>query len=254
MNIQETFGIGLPDELPKGEFVAGIECELEGVALPIPIEGFFIEKDGSLRGNGYEYISIPFTKVALLEKFKELHSRLEFIKGEDPFSPRTSTHVHVNCAFLGFKEVRTIVLLYALFEEFFFMMVKPIRRDNIHCVPLTETHLPNLYRRGLDGMVDRWHKYTALNIKPLREIGTIEFRHLHGTGDVAELSRWLDVLERLWLLGQRVEINTKTLTNKQHIQMWFSDIFAGAPSILAYRESLFDIIKNSLIDVKFSTI
>lgn len=256
MNIAESWGLGFNfDCCTSKSFVAGVECELEGVINPHDCpSGFKVDKDGSLRGNGYEFISHPFYKDQLLERFRTLHNVLEFYKEEDPFSVRTSTHVHINCAMLEPKQIKNIILLYALFEEFFFMMVKPIRRDNIHCVPLTETHLPNLYRRDLGGMVDRWHKYTALNIKPLKELGTIEFRHLHGTGDVGEFAVWLQVLENLWTLGQRVVIDAKALNKKDLIETWFNAIFAPAPVITAYRASLFDIIRNSLIDVKFSTV
>lgn len=256
MNIAEAWNLQFDFECcTSKEFVAGVECEIEGVVNPeVAPNGFKVDKDGSLRGHGYEFISFPFPKDRLIEKFKTLHDRLDFYKTEEPFSVRTSTHVHVNCAMLEPKHIKNIILLYALYEEFFFMMVKPIRRDNIHCVPLTETHLPNLYRRDLNGMVDRWHKYTALNIKPLKELGTIEFRHLHGTGDVEEFTVWLQVLENLWNLGQRVTIDAKVLNKKELLDLWFAAIFAPAPAILAYRHSLFDITRNSLIDVKFSVI
>lgn len=257
MNIAENWGLHFDYECcTSTRFVAGVECEIEGVRNPHDCpKGFKVDKDGSLRGDhGYEFISNPFPKDQLLERFGTLQKVLEFYPEEDPFSFRTSTHVHINCAMLEPKQIKNIILLYALFEEFFFMMVKPIRRDNIHCVPLTETHLPNLYRRDLAGMVDRWHKYTALNIKPLKELGTIEFRHLHGTGDTNEFATWLQILENLWTLGQRVVIDTKALNKKDLIEMWFGSIFSPAPAIMAYRASLFDIIRNSLIDVKFSTI
>lgn len=253
--VAERWGLGFDyDCCTSKQFVAGVECEIEAVMNPQAFDGFNVDKDGSLRDNGYEFISYPFPKDDLLKVFTNLHKRLEFDGVHDPFSFRTSTHVHINCATLESKQVKNIILLYALFEEFFFMMVKPIRRDNIHCVPLTETHLPTLYRRDLEGMVDRWHKYTALNVKPLRELGTIEFRHLHGTGDVQEFTRWLSVLENLWTLGQRVVIDAKALSNKDLIESWFSAIFSPVPPILAYRASLFDIIRNNLLDVKFSTI
>lgn len=131
------------------------------------------------------------------------------------------------------------------------MMAKPVRRNNIHCVPLTETAMPALYKKPLPMLVKAWHKYTALNLKRLVDLGTMEFRHLHGTGDVQEFNTWLSVLENLWKLCQRTTISEATL-NKQNILEWFETIFSGAPTILAYRTTLFDIIRNSLIDVKFS--
>ena len=144
-----------------------------------------------------------------------------------------------------------MVLLYALFEEFFFLLVKPYRRDNIHCVPLTETSMPRLYKHDIVGMLKYWHKYTALNLKRLSDLGTMEFRHMHGTNNVQELDTWLKILENLWKLCQNVEIKSHTLS-KDQIAVWFDQLFRPSDRVMAMRHNLFDMIRNSLIDVKFS--
>lgn len=238
------------------EFVAGLECEIEAVQNGENNFGMFLcTKDGSLRNSGYEYVSAaPQTLEKLVQEFKSLHDYLDLDMNNDPFSVRTSTHVHVNCQGLEVEAVKNIVLLYALFEEFFFAMVKPVRRNNIHCVPLTETHLPSNYGKPLETMFSRWHKYTALNIKRLQDLGTLEFRHLHGTNDVEELTRWLSVLKNLWELGQKVVIDEAALQDVETIRGWFDTIFSPAPKILSLRPAMFSIISDSLIDVKFSTI
>jgi hypothetical protein len=255
MNIAEAFGCGDRHYYHKERFVAGIECEIEGVNNPHEcgeLPNFGITQDGSLRNNGYEFISKPLERKDVVESFKKLHTTIKFVPKVDPFSIRTSTHVHVNCLALDVTQVRTLVLLYALFEEFFFMMVKPVRRDNIHCVPLTETPLPANYKKDLNSFIRVWSKYTALNLKRLTDLGTVEFRHLHGTNDPEELDRWLTVLENLWWLAQEVEINKASLLSKDAITNWFNVIFEPAPYITAMRPNLFEIIRNNLIDVKLS--
>jgi hypothetical protein len=249
--IAELFGTGDPAYRNATDFIAGVECEIEAVKNPGPVGIFNAVPDGSLRNKGIEFISIPSTKNDLVSAFKHLHGSLQFYPGQEPFSVRTSTHVHVNCLSLDVPQARIMVLLYALFEECFFLMVKPDRRDNIHCVPLTETYMPSLYKRPVDYMIKNWHKYTALNLKRMVDLGTMEFRHLHGTSDAAEFEEWLGCLEALWKLCQRVEINVDTLT-KENIVFWFECIFSKSPRVMAMRHSLFDIIRNSLIDVKFS--
>jgi hypothetical protein len=251
--IREHYGCGNPSLFGANLFVAGLECEIEGVSNPGAIfPNFKPIPDHSLRNNGVEFITVqPTSRANLMTEFKHLHKELKFYPEIDPFSVRTSTHVHVNCLDLTLVEARTLILLYALFEECFFLMVKPVRRDNIHCVPLTETTMPSLYKKPLPVLEANWHKYTALNLKRLRDLGTMEFRHMHGTNDPKELDTWLSTLENLWNLSKRVEISAETL-NKENIRLWYNTIFAPSDVVLSYRLSLFDLIRNSLIDVKFS--
>lgn len=253
--VSQTYGSGGPYATVKS-FIVGLECELEGVK-PVgkSIGNFQGIADNSLKVHGIEYITVvPCDRQKMVADFKQLHKALQFYPGEDPFSFRTSTHVHVNASSMEEEHVRNMILLYALFEQFFFAMVKPARRDNIHCVPLTETHLVGQYNKKLDQLIQCWSKYTALNLKRLTDLGTVEFRHMHGTGDAEELETWLAVLENLWMLAQRVSINEKSLCDQIVIGDWFHFIFNPAPRVLALKPSLFDIIKNSLIDVKFSTL
>lgn len=239
-------------------FIAGVECEIEAVKNAMNAFTFSVKQDGSLRnkhapgGIGHEFISEPQPREDLVYNFNKLHSALQYYEGEDPFSSRTSTHVHVNCLPLEVETVRNIVLMYALFEEFFFLMVKPERRNNIHCVPLSETTVSNCYSRPLPTMVSSWSKYTALNLKPLAQYGTLEFRHLHGTKDEGEFSRWLKVLENLWTLGQEEAINRQTLRDSSNLEKWFDRIFSPAQDILQLKPQLKQLTQNNVIDVKFS--
>lgn len=254
MKVFEKFGCGDESGIDGGAgnfkgFLIGVECEIESVLSTPDHTGFKVEKDGSLRNNGLEFISYPMNKDTFLKHFRQLHDNLKL--GDNPFSERTSTHVHVNVANIELMAAKNMVLLYALFEEFFFMAVKPERRENIHCVPLTETYMPSLYNKPMPHLVDKWHKYTALNLKRVADLGTIEFRHLHGTNNVKEVEEWLSTLENLWVLAQQETIN-KTTLKQENIEKWFAYIFKDSPKILAYRPTLMNIIANNLIDVKLS--
>jgi hypothetical protein len=254
MKVFETFKL---DANPLNEteiFVAGVECEIESNLAFQVFPNFNTTEDGSLRNNGYEYISIPLPKEELLKSFKNLHANIKFNNKKDAFSPRTSTHVHVNCRGLDTEQVQTIVFLYALYEEFFFAMVNSDRRGNIHCVPLTETYLPSIYRLGILNLYKKWHKYTALNILPLGKHGTIEFRHLQGTDNSVLMKEWLDTLNNLWEIGKYLKLSQENLVDKQAILLWFREIFKGSPRILALENSVFNVIQNSHLDVKLATI
>lgn len=251
--IADVFGCGgiYPNLTTTDKFIAGLECEVECVEACTKGHSFTSVPDHSLRKGGVEYLSTPMERQALVEGFTQLHKSLYFTKDSDPFSSRTSTHVHINCLSLSMEEARTLILLYALFEECFFLQVKPERRENIHCVPLTETPLPAIYKKDLMGMFKHWSKYTALNLKRLSDLGTMEFRHMHGTGDTEEIAVWLHLLENLWQLSKTTKITAITLT-KENVLAWFDTIFAPSTRVMAYRSSLFTVIRNSYIDVKFS--
>ena len=244
-------------------FLAGIECEIEGLHPEICVlakpelrtsayEGFGIIADGSLRNNGAEFVSKVFTRPILVEHFKALQEELSFVDRDNAFSSRTSTHVHVNVRSLEEEQAKNMLLLYSLYEDFFFMLVDSTRRGNIHCVPLTETYLPNRYMLPLMDLAHSWHKYTALNVVPMFKLGSFEFRHLQGTGDAVLLNEWLTVLENLWLVSQEITVNKGFLQSAAAIEGTFERIFGQSAKIMAVKNSLFNVIRNTLLDVKFA--
>lgn len=252
--VTDMFGLGYGGVYTKPDFLAGIECEIESfrevISTTFPNGTFKMEEDGSLRNHGVEFISIPMNKHSLLTQFNNLHASIRL--GPEPFSSRTSTHVHVNCAFMEEQQVVNMTMLYALFEEFFFLMVDPIRRGNIHCVPLTETFLPQHYKLPLGPMVERWHKYTAYNLLPLARQGTVEFRHLQGTSDVLLLERWLTVLENLQKEAMTTEVTPEFLMSDTAIFQAWERIFAPSPRVMVMRGLVPSMISNTLLDVKLA--
>jgi len=252
--IHSEYGICPPFEgtiLPECPLLFGCEYEIEDlVAVNTLPMGIHIETDGSLRNNGKEFITSPQPLEDSVELFSMLHSELAY--GAEAFSDRTSIHVHVNCLNLELDEVRNIVLLYALFEESFFSLVNSNRRDNIHCVALTETFLPSIYRVGLSTMVARWHKYTALNLKPLATLGTLEFRHMHGHSDPILLRMWLTVITKLFEVGKTFIVSKETIS-EDSLQKLFYTIFNGTP-LIKHWHSIRATMGNQILDVKLSTL
>lgn len=236
-------------------FLAGIECEVESVrGLEGNVDSFIATNDGSLRNHGIEYISLPMTRDNLIPEFKKLHASMQHYNRDEAFSPRTSTHVHINCRTLTTEQLKNLMLFYALFEEVFFSMVDADRRHNIHCVPLTETYLPINYRKDIIAVVKNWHKYTAFNMLPIIKQGTVEFRHLQGTRDAGLLDEWLTCLQNLWEICQAETITAQNIVDERQIRQWFRDIFAHSPRVMALEPAVPHMIRNSLLDVKFALI
>jgi len=252
MKIQETFGLA-KTHTEVSEQLYGIECEIESVRSHerIHTDLWEVKTDGSLRNNGLEFVSPPVPLSQAVVSFEHLHAKLIHHELATKFSPRTSIHVHANCKNLDEKQVKNIILFYALFEEAFFLMVEPSRRDNIHCVALTDTHLSSRYHQPLGDLWSSWSKYTALNIKPLGTFGTIEFRHSHGHDDLRMFSDWLKVIENLFELGKTTTPTPDNLT-EENITFWFDEVFGHTQKYPDMRLFMPSLVQDPLIDIKLS--
>lgn len=181
-------------------FLCGCEFEIEDIkSISSVVDNcFIIEDDHSLRNKGKEFKTQPSDYENTLELFDTLHKGLAL--GPAPFSERTSIHVHVNVRELSIEQLRQLMLVYALFEPMFFDFVGETRQGNIFCVPLSYTYLPSMYKLSPLSLVDsnKWHKYTAFNMLPIRELGTVEFRHMYGTNDREVFNTWLTTLKELY--------------------------------------------------------
>lgn len=251
--IRELYGIG--SSVPKYQtpkFIAGTELEVESVSGWGDVD-WTVETDGSLRNEGKEFISPPLETSELIEGFKKIHASFKKYPQYPKFSERTSIHVHVNCLDLTQQQTRSIVQWYALFEPVFFVMVEPIRENNIHCVPLYQTHLSQYYKKELCQMVERWSKYTALNLVPLSTQGTIEFRHMEGHDDAEKFEWWLKTLENLWTYGKDNSVTRAVLSSPEAVMAAFDAIFKDAP-IRSLRSHVLSLVEESLIDVKLALV
>jgi len=248
--ITQIFGLDSSHTKPT-QTLFGIECEIESIRDCNLPEEWEAKQDGSLRNNGMEYVSVPMCREDAVGAFQELHRSLDIRRPEEKFSPRTSIHVHVNCKNLEDTHVRNVVLMYALFEELFFLQVDPSRRENIHCVALNETHLPARYSHRLQDLWSIWSKYTALNLKPLSVLGTLEFRHSDGHDDAKRFDDWLKCIEQLFSVAKTTQLSPTTVT-QEHVQLMADQIFGHLPNYPSLRMRLFGLVQNSLIDVKLS--
>lgn len=244
--------------LDKTEFICGCEFEIESVQNNPAHPAINVVEDHSLRNSGYEYKTSPSNYKTTLELFDFLHKHLKV--GADPFSHRTSIHVHVNVRNLPVATVRQLVLAYALFEPVFFKYVGPEREHNIFCVPLSFTTMPSLYKKDIKYMHGAWHKYTAFNILPLglgknseQGLGTIEFRHLYGTNKKEVFQKWLLALKQLYdFFNEHRDFDVTTALEKgatpASMLQQIIPVFAEEYSAVGVNT----LCQDSLLDVKLS--
>ncbi len=244
-NPLETYSTKAGLSYPAGPdplLVMGVELEIENTSEEAGgLRGFRVERDGSLRNNGWEFITLPMYYNMLserLEKFFEINTFTE-----NNYSERCSVHVHANCRDLTLDQIASIVLIYQAVEKLLFNFIGEDRDKNIFCVPLSET---TITYRLIERIADKsynvfrdWNKYTALNLMPLcnAEQGTIEFRHMAGTCNVDFILAWLRIISRIFAAVRNTDLDYwKTrlsgLNSNSRYQGLIVDIFQDEAPLL----------------------
>lgn len=214
MIIHEHYGRVVPEpynskhgESPVvlSDWMVGLELEIENWNPDVTraFGGFTFTDDGSLRpssdGIGIEAISRP-VQAKHVEKLLTAFFRKFDIK-EGNYTERCSTHVHVNVDVLTYQQLSSICLLYQTVESLLFNFVGGDRENNIFCVPWNQCSLSYKVVSKIENIEEgdeipfrRWQKYSALNLIPVHNQGTIEFRHMVGTCNVEKLMQWINLI------------------------------------------------------------
>jgi hypothetical protein len=189
----------------------GIEVEVENQPPVHPAHSWTVTNDGSLRNSGVEYVSKPTEPKHIESAITYLFD--DILQSNAHFSTRTSIHVHLNCRDLQVDQIYNIVILYQCFEDIFYEFAGRERKKSIFCVPVGNTNYYNTTKRFLQAHeLPIWSKYTGLNLGPLGEYGTVEFRHLRGTRNKETLFTWLHMLYKLYNFA--IAHETKDLEDK----------------------------------------
>jgi hypothetical protein len=260
--------------IPKDGPLFGVEIEIEktnGLNKIFAPSGwlFGVKPDHSLRDNGLEYITTPLQIEQTVQSLQLFYSICNTLLPErrPTFSWRTSIHVHVNVRELEFEQFLNFLLLYCLFEKSLFKYTSADRRNGNFTVPLIEddallrsimdrvnsflSRKPNgkySDAKEISYLIDRWDKYSALGCFRLRDLGTLEFRHLEGTYDFNKVVGWLLLIYKLYAAACRIPLKTtvesismlNTVSNYSLMKM---DIFRE------YNNLLHDLKEDLIVSV-----
>lgn len=274
MIIHEHYGrvVPIPYNSKHGEspvvlpdWMVGLELEIENWNPDVTrtFGGFTFTDDGSLRasddGIGIEAISRP-VQAKHVEKLLAAFFRKFDIK-EGNYTERCSTHVHVNVDVLTYQQLSSVCLLYQTVESLLFNFVGGDRENNIFCVPWNQCSLS--YRivskienieRGDEIPFRRWQKYSALNLIPVHNQGTIEFRHMVGTCNVEKLMQWINLI--LCMVKYSIEhslaeikediINMNTISNYNE---WLTRVF-DKYAVLLCTDRFEEVLSRGVVDSK----
>jgi hypothetical protein len=270
MLIKEMYGLDpvvaktYPKATPAGpacpQLLYGVELEIENV--PDAGQGWIVggiraTEDGSLRNHGVEFITAPMSYSNLSHALRMFFNKNR--PDETNYSDRTSIHVHTNCQDLTSPQVQSIALLYQVFERLIYAWIGNNREENIYCVPWHQT---NLTYTALDNPENlnrfkQWQKYTGLNLLPLFEYGTIEWRHMHGHGEVEKILLWCQLIGKIYsyilerdLEGIKQELillNTSSLYEEVLLRV-FQEYSTEFLRLSNYRE----LLEEGVLDMKYA--
>jgi len=151
-----------------------------------------------------ELITLPLFGEDLLNAFTHLDEA--FKEGEAQFSARTSVHVHIEVVDMEKEDLIKLLLLYTSLERILFHHCGADRADNLYCLPYYKAdHFKTLLYQVFDALTEEdthnaqsviynWPKYSALNLRRIADLGTIEFRQHHGTADSKKILTWIKML------------------------------------------------------------
>ena len=248
--------------------IFGLELETEGIRNvdspdDLYVPGMGGAADNSLRGNNgfaWEYITKPATYSVMMHILESFFGKAKFT--ENNYSERCSIHVHTNVQDLTVPQLQAICYLYQVFERVLYTYVGADRDKNIFCVPWNQTTmsyqmLNQLSQAGLPGL-KRWQKYTGLNLIPITDKGTIEFRHMPGTCDINRISTWLQIIACLFVYGKSNTVDTiqKELLNlntSSEYRGFMMKVFGDYAHVLD-TPHLNTFLEEGVIELKYATL
>lgn len=191
-----------------GRAVAGelaLEIEVEGANLPrINDKWWRSEDDGSLKGEGVEYVmKAPQDLDKLIEALSDLEERFKVQGSRVDESFRAGIHVHVNVQELSFKQVMTLACCYLIVEEVLVDYCHPSRAGNHFCYRAIDAGglVKALYDFTATGNIRYINtdniRYSAMNFTSLFKYGSLEFRALESTKDYKKVVNWAGVLRQI---------------------------------------------------------
>lgn len=219
----------------------GVEVEVEGLNLPRAIEGFDVKDDGSLRGESAEYVfSSSKSFVETLRALNKLSKSFDNSKLDMSF--RTSVHVHVNVQNLNHNQLCKFLYLAFLFENPLVNFCGPSRVGNRFCLRVVDSfykigELEQIFEKGFQYIQDQGRvKYSAINLHTIAKFGSVEFRSMRGTISYDVLSKWIKMLNALYIYSQQKEVTIKGI----------ADSFCNDPITLGkevFGEELFSLLE-----------
>lgn len=269
--VSNVDGVGVELELENIEFFkGGSQCITPYLkSLPLPSGFWKWVEDGSLR-EGTEFIFRgPLVGANISAALDEMTTFLEIYRMDDEpvrITDRCSVHVHLDVRDFCKEELNNLILMYLVVERVLFQHINPLRLKNNYCRPLSDSSFKYILHEMLNKssysglpslcqIVNReCDKYSALNVLPITKFGSIEFRHHHGTADLAKVKEWINVILALKVASRNFDIHDIiSIWNNQGYTGIMSSVFKG--TILEHKDEgsmpeIKTLLSKGIYDVK----
>lgn len=209
-----------------GVFGVEIEVEFGDKCKVMPeAEMWKLDSDGSLRNNGVEYISVPMFGEDAANALDGLSEELTAAGPE--LSHRCGLHVHIDVSGMTVEELLSYVVVVSFAEPLLYKYVGVTRRENIHCLPFSDTGNMMPFLNGIKygqsthevaTAIRHMCKYSGFNILPVMYQGSVEFRHHSGEYNAERIIEWVNILQTLKLVALRYSAVDLSNMNKEAIE------------------------------------
>lgn len=198
----------------------GIELELEGVSnIEVPL--WNCTEDGSLR-NGCELVCAqPYNGQQL---FRAIHNVCEAVNNSGAEGTwRCSTHVHVDMRDADSNIVKKAILGWAFYEKLMFKCSGFHRYRSNFCpaFAVVQAQVMNASEAFnyddstfFSEIVGHWDKYTSMNLLPLSQYGSMEFRISEPKWKRSQL---LNLVNR-YLMLKKLAVDNASMTNDEFVE------------------------------------
>lgn len=194
--------IGTP--INKIDADIGIEIEVEGQNLPAIVgDSWRVDRDGSLRGESYEYVSTPIKYKDLDDTLDQLKKAYRSARSTVHESIRAGVHVHRNVQEFTPVQLFNLSISYFALEDLLMKWAGENREGNHFCLRAKDGEfvLFQLQRvadtRSLKHLNTDTIRYCSLNLFSLFKYGTVEFRGMRGTSDLGAIKLWTEMVYSL---------------------------------------------------------
>lgn len=247
--------LGKPSKLSNH---VGIELEIEGEDLPEVTNAYWkSERDGSLRGESYEYVlRKPIPHKEAQKALQQIAGIWEQNESKIKDSPNAGTHVHVNCSDLTVVQLFNFLSLYLVIEDILIERCGKDRIGNLFCLRSCDAeYLVDVITKAVrDNDLSLFHtddlRYASVNVKALGDYGSIEFRAWRADGDLAAVNWWVDLL--MYLKEQARQIDNPSLivanVSERSPKNFFEDVLGpyanDIPWERRYEESIISSVRK----------
>ena len=246
-----------PHPLVYGRSLVGVEVELEGLysmdsEVYDDLMNWNTIEDGSLRDSGYEFVlRKPKKGQRLIEALEELE---KFIQGHSEesgdvpkTSRRTSMHVHIDCRNLTGEQVVNFYMLFTILERTFFRVYGgddggSSRINSNYTSPSFRSNKASTLSRmmtesqgAFSEAVRHSSKYSALSLRTLSGIGTVEARLHRAVWKKDEMLLWINTLLLLkeYVVNNELDHESVTSTiSMEGIDNFLMRLFGGHADVV----------------------